>query len=56
LVASSALGGAKPQSLNIVVPSGTVPASLATTVNGQTRLDSSKIVDVVLVIDYQYSV
>ena len=54
-IANSALGGATPQSLNIVVPSATIPASLATTVNGQTRLDSSKVVDVVLIIDYQYS-
>jgi hypothetical protein len=41
-----------PQSFALTIPSANIPSALATTVNGQTRLDSSKIEDVLLVITY----
>jgi hypothetical protein len=41
-----------PQSFALSIPSASIPAGLATTVNGQTRLDPAKIEDVLLVITY----
>jgi hypothetical protein len=41
-----------PQSLALSIPSASLPAALSTTVNGQVRLDPSKIEDVLLVITY----
>ncbi len=41
-----------PQSLLVTVPAASVPAGLATTVNGQTLLDPTKIEDILLTIDY----
>jgi hypothetical protein len=41
-----------PQSFDLTVPSTAVPATLAITVNGITRLDPSKIDDILLVIHY----
>jgi hypothetical protein len=52
---TAAIGGGTPQSLDLVVPSANIPPSLAITVSGQTRLDPSKIVDVILVIDYAFT-
>jgi hypothetical protein len=41
-----------PQSIALNVPSTSIPTGLSTTVNGQVRLDPSKIEDVLLVITY----
>jgi len=41
-----------PQSFALTIPSASIPVALSTTVNGQVRLDPSKIEDVLLVITY----
>jgi hypothetical protein len=41
-----------PQSFDLTVPSASVPAALATTVGGVTRLDPGKIEDILLIINY----
>jgi Tc toxin complex TcA C-terminal TcB-binding domain/Neuraminidase-like domain len=41
-----------PQSFDLTVPSASVPAALATTVGGVTRLDPSKIEDIFLIVNY----
>jgi hypothetical protein len=41
-----------PQSFDLTVPSASVPAALATTVGGVTRLDPSKVEDILLIINY----
>lgn len=41
-----------PQSFDLTVPSASVPAALATTVAGVTRLDPSKIEDILLIVNY----
>jgi len=41
-----------PQSFALSIPSASIPAALSSTVNGQVRLDPSKIEDVLLVITY----
>ena len=46
---------AAPETFILTVPAASVPAALAVTVNGQTRLDSSKIEDILLVITYSIS-
>jgi hypothetical protein len=52
LTASFATTTATPQTLTLTVPGNTLPAALATTVNGQTRLDPDKVQDILLVIEY----
>lgn len=44
-----------PQSFIVTVPAASVPAALATTVNGQTRLAADKIEDILLIINYSIS-
>lgn len=41
-----------PQSFDLTVPSASVPAALTTTVGGVTRLDPSKIEDILLIVNY----
>jgi hypothetical protein len=41
-----------PQSVLVTVPAASVPAALATTVNGQTLLDPTKIEDILITVDY----
>jgi hypothetical protein len=41
-----------PQSFALTVPVASVPAALAITVNGQTRLDPTKIEDILLIVKY----
>jgi hypothetical protein len=43
---------ALPQSFTVTVPSASIPSALGITVGGQTRLDPSKIEDILLVINY----
>jgi hypothetical protein len=43
---------AAPQSFDLTVPSASVPAALATTGGGVTRLDPSKVEDILLIINY----
>jgi hypothetical protein len=43
---------AVPQSFTVTVPAASVPAALAITVNGQTRLGRNKIEDILLIINY----
>ena len=43
------------QPLTLTVPAASIPPALATTINGQTRLDPSKIEDILLVIRYSIS-
>lgn len=43
---------AVPQSFTVTVPAASVPAALGITVNGQTRLDPTKIEDILLIIQY----
>jgi hypothetical protein len=43
---------AMPQSFVVTVPGASVPAALAVLVNGQTRLDPSKVEDILVIINY----
>jgi len=52
LTAAIATTAATPATLTLTVPGNTLPAQLATTINGQPRLDPDKIQDILLLIEY----
>lgn len=52
LTASINTTASAPQTLALTIPDGTLPAALTTVVNGQTRLDPTKVEDILLVVEY----
>ena len=52
ITAAAPVSASAPQSFTLMIPSANIPAALGITVSGQTRLDPSKIEDILLVITY----